>query len=107
MQGARWAVCDGSQTRFWLDCWATKQGPLINLVVHPVPQEFVNATVSAFLNVHEGWNWSAFAYLLPNSILMQIASIMPHNPLLGIDNIYWCYEPNGNFTVRSAYESLC
>ncbi|KAH9783625.1 reverse transcriptase domain-containing protein [Citrus sinensis] len=56
MQGAPWAVCDGSRTRFWLDCWATKQGPLINLAVHPVPQELVNATVSAFLNVHGGWN---------------------------------------------------
>ena len=32
---------------------------------------------------------------------------MPPNPLLGVDKIYWRYEPSGNFTVRSAYESLC
>ena len=106
MQGARWAICDGSRTRIWLDCWATKQGPLINLAVHPVPHESVNATVSEFLNVHGGWNWSAFEHLLPNSILMQIASIMPPSSLLGVDKIYWHYEPSGNFTVRSAYESL-
>ncbi|KAL9419174.1 hypothetical protein AB3S75_037017 [Citrus x aurantiifolia] len=107
MQGARWAVGDGTRARFWLDCWATKQGPLINLAVLPVPHELINATVSDFLNVHGGWNWSAFEHLLPNSILMQIASIMPHNPLLGVDQIFWSYEPSGHFTVRSAYKLLC
>ncbi|KAH9697020.1 reverse transcriptase domain-containing protein [Citrus sinensis] len=75
MLGARWAVCDGARIHFWLDCWAIKQGPLINLAVHPVPQELVNATVSEFINVHGGWNWSAFEHLLPNSILLQIASL--------------------------------
>ena len=106
MQDACWAVGDGTRARFWLDCWATKQGPLINLAVHPVPHELVNATVSDFLNVHGGWNWSVFDHLLPNSILMQIASVMPPNPLLGVDKIFWSYEPSGHFTVRSAYETL-
>ncbi|KAH9786561.1 putative ribonuclease H protein [Citrus sinensis] len=107
MMGARWAVCDGTRTRFWLDCWATKQGPLINLAIHPVPQELVKATVSEFINVHGDWNWSAFEHLFPNSVLLQIASVMPPNHLLGVDKIFCQYEPRGNFTVRSAYEALC
>ena len=72
-----------------------------------MPQELVKATVSEFINGHGDWNWSAFEHLLSNSVLLQIASVMPPNPLLGVDKIFWRYEPRGNFTVRSAYEALC
>ncbi|GAY58401.1 hypothetical protein CUMW_186750 [Citrus unshiu] len=102
MQGARWAVCDGARTRFWLDCWATKQGPLINLAEHPVPQELVNATVRDFNNVHGSWNWPVFEHLLPSCILLQIASVMPPDPRLGVDKIFWRFDPRGNFTVLHA-----
>ncbi|KAL9460480.1 hypothetical protein AB3S75_003642 [Citrus x aurantiifolia] len=50
VQGARWFVCDGGRARFWIDCWATKY-PLINLALHPIPQELINATVSEYTNV--------------------------------------------------------
>ncbi|KAH9722322.1 putative ribonuclease H protein [Citrus sinensis] len=80
MHGARWAVCDGARIRFWLDCWVTKYEPLIHLALQPIPQASLNAT---------------------------IASIMPPAPHLGPDRLYWCYNPRGMFTVRTAYESLC
>lgn len=38
---------------------------------------------------------------------MQITSVIPPNPLLGVDKIYWSFVPSGNFTVCSAYQSLC
>ena len=100
MRGARWVVCDGARTRFWLDCWATKHGPLINLAVHTVPQELVNATVRDFTNVHGSWNWPVFEHLLPSCILLQIASVMPPDPRLGDDKILWRFDPRGSFTVK-------
>lgn len=107
MHGARWSICDGARTRFWIDCWVTKHNPLISLALQPIPHDSINATVSEFTNVHGGWNWSRFEHLLPNFILMQIASVMPHASHLGADKIYWCFDPKGIFTVRSAYDSLC
>lgn len=88
MQGARWAVYDGTRIRFWLDCWVTKQDPLINFALQPIPYEMVHATVSQFINVHGGWNWLSFEHLLPSYILMQITSVMPPASQLGADTIY-------------------
>ncbi|KAH9725573.1 putative ribonuclease H protein [Citrus sinensis] len=107
MHGARWAVCDGARIRFWLDCWVTKYEPLIHLALQPIPQASLNATVSEFTNDYGGWRWASFEFLLPPSVLMQIASIMPPAPHLGPDRLYWSYNPRGLFTVRTAYESLC
>ena len=88
MQRARWAVYDGTRIRFWLDCWVTKQDPLINFALQPIPYEMVHATVSQFINVHGGWNWLSFEHLLPSYILMQITSVMPPASQLGADTIY-------------------
>ncbi|KAL9433044.1 hypothetical protein AB3S75_027955 [Citrus x aurantiifolia] len=107
MHGARWAVCNGARVRFWLDCWVTKYEPLIGLALQPIPQVSLNATVSDFTNEHGGWRCSNFELLLLPFILLQIASIMPPAPHLGPDRLYWCYNPRGLFSVRSAYESLC
>ncbi|KAH9736450.1 putative ribonuclease H protein [Citrus sinensis] len=107
MHGARWSVCDGVRTWFWLDCWVTKQEPLINFALQPISHEIINAIVSEFLNEHGGWNWLRFEHLLPNYILMQIASVMPPASQLGIDKICWSFDPRGVFTVRSTYDSIC
>ncbi|KAH9750393.1 putative ribonuclease H protein [Citrus sinensis] len=107
MHRARWAVCNGARIRFWLDCWVTKYEPLIGFALQPIPQVSLNATVSDFINEHSGWRWLNFELLLPPFILLQIASIMPPAPHLGPDRLYWCFNPRGLFTVRSAYESLC
>lgn len=107
MHGACWSVCDGARIHFWLHCWVTKSNPFISLALQPIPQDFINAIMSEFMNGHGGWNWSRFEHLLLNYTLMQIASIMPPAPYLGDDKIFWGFDPRGLFMVWSAYESLC
>ena len=107
MLGARWSVCDGVRTRFWLDCWVTKHEPLINLALQPISQETINASVREFVTENGCWNWLSFEHLLPNYILLQIASVMPPTSQLGNDKIYWSLDPRGAFTVRSAYDYIC
>ena len=107
MHAARWSVCNGIRTRFWLDCWATKQEPLINFALQSIFHEVVNATVSEFTNEQGSWNWLSFEHLLPNYILMQIASVMPLASHLGTEKIYWSFDPRGVFIVHSAYDSIC
>ena len=80
---------------------------MIGLALQPIPHDSINSTVSEFTNVHVDWNWSRFEHWLPNFILMKIASVMPLVSHLGYDKIYWCFDPKGMFTVRSAYDSFC
>ena len=107
MHGARWSICDGASTRFWLDCWVTKYNPLFSLAIQPISQDIINASVCEFTNENGGWNWSKFEHLLLHYTLMQIASIMPPALHLGADKIFWGFDPRGMFTVQSAYDSLC
>lgn len=107
MHGARWSICDGASTCFWLDCWVTKYIPLFSLAIQPIPQALINASVGDFTDGNGGWNWSKFEFFLPHYTLMQIASIMPPAPHLGADKIFWGFDLRGMFTVRSAYDSLC
>ncbi|KAL9437050.1 hypothetical protein AB3S75_022984 [Citrus x aurantiifolia] len=107
VHGTRWSICDGASTRFWLDCWVTKYNPLFSLAIQPISQDIINAPVCDFTNENGGWNWSKFEHLLSHYTLMQIASIMPPAPHLGVDKIFWGFDPRGMFTVRSAYDSLC
>lgn len=107
MLGARWSVCDEVRTRFWLDCWVTKQEPLINLALQPISQEIIHTSVREFVTENGCWNWLRFEHLLPNYILLQIASVMSSASQLGNDKIYWSLDPRGAFTVRSAYDSNC
>ncbi|KAL9453332.1 hypothetical protein AB3S75_009020 [Citrus x aurantiifolia] len=107
MHGARWSVCNGGRVRFWFDCWVTKHEPLINLAILPIPHERINNPVSEYVTENGGWNWPSFEHLLPNFILMQIASVMPPAPNLGVDKIFWSFDHRGIFTVRSAYDFIC
>lgn len=47
-----------------------------------------------------------FSPLLPNHILLKIASIQLPRPERGNDQIYWLASSKGNFTVRLAYHYL-
>ena len=54
MHGARWSVCNGVRTRLWMDCWVTKQEPLINFAIQPISHEIINASVSEFVTENGG-----------------------------------------------------
>lgn len=106
MQGTRWSVGNGDSVWFWLDCWVTHNDPLISFAFQQPSNESVNATVSDFVTENGDWRWMSFEHLLPGSILMKIASILPPASRLGPDRMYWGLNPKGIFTVRSAYDFL-
>lgn len=65
-----------------------KHEPLIHFALQPIPHEVVNAPVCEFITESDGWNWSKFELLLPSSILVQMATVVPPASHLGADRIY-------------------
>ncbi|KAH9666253.1 reverse transcriptase domain-containing protein [Citrus sinensis] len=57
-------------------------------------------------NVDDSWNWPKFSHILPHHVVMTFASIHPPSACNGVDQVYWAASPQGNFTVKSAYELL-
>ncbi|CAN1128818.1 Putative ribonuclease H protein At1g65750, partial [Linum perenne] len=49
------------------------------------------------------WNVDFLLHVLPYNIAMQVVGMTPPSCTLGKDSIVWGLEPNGAFSVRSAY----
>ena len=62
--------------------------------------------VADFVSTDGSWNWPKFSHLLPHHAVMRIASIHPPSARNGADQVYWAAPSQGNFTVKSAYDSL-
>ncbi|XP_050207419.1 uncharacterized protein LOC126656837 [Mercurialis annua] len=105
-EGTRWALCNGESVRFWLDPWLDESCILCNLVIQPIPSMEINALDSCYVSLDKQWNWNAFAYLLPESVLAKIIRVIPPDPSHGDDFMYWGCSSNGLFSTRSAYKSI-
>ncbi|KAH9724217.1 putative ribonuclease H protein [Citrus sinensis] len=104
--GMRWNIGDGERVRFWWDCWVTTSSPLAEFVTQPIPNTLLSKRVADFVDETGNWNWSLFSHLLPNNILLKIASVHPPTASHGADSFFWGASSNGTFSVKSAYELL-
>ncbi|CAA0834773.1 Unknown protein [Striga hermonthica] len=106
LRGARWAVCDGKTVNFWMDLWLPSSSNLFNASARVVPQEFLDKSVRFFISDGDSWLWHMFSHLIPNAMLLQIASTPPPREELGCDRLYWGPSPTGKSTTKSAYSML-
>ncbi|KAL9451429.1 hypothetical protein AB3S75_013068 [Citrus x aurantiifolia] len=104
--GMRRNIGDGEKVRFWWDCWVTTSNPLADFVTQPIPNTLLSKRVADFVDETGNWNWSLFSHLLPNNILLKIASVHPPKASHEVDSYFWGVSSNGIFSVKSAYELL-
>ncbi|XP_050229329.1 uncharacterized protein LOC126678474 [Mercurialis annua] len=104
--GVRWALCDGTTIRFWLDPWLGENISLIQVAIAQVPLSDLHQTVDSFVKSHGGWWWSKFENLLPNNWLLTIVNIIPPDHSNGKDFMFWGFSNSGQFSTKSAYEFL-
>ncbi|RYR43669.1 hypothetical protein Ahy_A08g040066 [Arachis hypogaea] len=97
---------DGSQIRFWDHHWIPGVGNLSantnqasNSVNYPV-------MLTDFLDVSGQWDARKLQKILPEDIVNKIISISPPSPWKEADCIAWEPSSDGQFSIKSAYQSL-
>lgn len=95
-------VRNGVSTLFWLDRWVDSM-PLQNVVVWPVPHQWLSRSVDSYQVEVSGWNWQELEFLLPHSTLLKLASIAVCSREDAHDLIAWIPSPTKCFTVKSAH----
>ncbi|CAA0837783.1 Unknown protein [Striga hermonthica] len=106
VDGIRWSVRNGQRIHFWTDRWLTNSTILLHEARQPVPEYLLTWTLDRFVDDVGAWRWDLFQPLLPATVLMRIAAILPPSPDLGDDIMYWGWSGDGRFTTKSAYEFL-
>ncbi|BFG14167.1 hypothetical protein CerSpe_004410 [Prunus speciosa] len=100
-RGMRWQVGNGSSIRVWFDKWIPRL-PSFQVLSPPPHDSFRNLRVDALLEADGNWNFRLLHDLFPVGEVEAISSI-PLSFRKPQDRRIWHHEPNGCFTVRSAY----
>ena len=74
--GTTWAIGNGNTARFWVDNWTGLHCRLVQLANTSVPINERTRVMSCYV-LNGNWNRSAFAHLIPNSVMLAIAAIKP------------------------------
>ncbi|CAN1750362.1 Putative ribonuclease H protein At1g65750 [Linum perenne] len=103
LRGSRSGLRDGQNTSFWLGRWLDSGDKLIDFVTSPTELLDLDASVSSFVKESGVWDVDSFRPFLPAESILQITSMLPPARGRGDDTWNWGEEPNGNFSIRSAY----
>ncbi|CAN1788669.1 Putative ribonuclease H protein At1g65750 [Linum perenne] len=100
--GIHWSIRDGRNKHFWTDRWVDSG---VVLADHALDIRRVESSllVSEVCSEPGVWNVDFLLHVLPYNIVMQEVGMTPPSSSLGEDSIVWGLEPNGAFSVRSAY----
>ncbi|CAN1788892.1 Putative ribonuclease H protein At1g65750 [Linum perenne] len=100
--GLHWSIRNGRNTHFWTDRWVDSG---ILLADHALDIRRVESSllVAQVCSDSGAWNVDFLLAVLPYNIVMQVVGMTPPSSTLGDDSLVWGLEPNGVFSVRSAY----
>lgn len=103
--GARWLIGDGRKPRIWRDNWLPEQSNF--KVWSPANNLHPDATVSDLIDEDtNSWKRDLIFNIFNPYEAQQILNI-PISLRLPGDCLTWHWEKDGNYSVRSAYHSLC
>ncbi|WCJ44200.1 RNA-directed DNA polymerase (reverse transcriptase)-related family protein [Euphorbia peplus] len=104
--GLKWAIGDGTTTKFWKDNWVGDLGPLLRLATGPVDPNIINLTVADMMDESGDWCWPRFIHLLPELCIYTLAASLGCRLTSGKDQAFWMGSSSGLFTVKSAYSII-
>ncbi|CAN1144938.1 Putative ribonuclease H protein At1g65750, partial [Linum perenne] len=90
------------KTKFWTDRWLDSGTLLIDVATN-IQGVDVALTVADFVTPHGNWDLSKLYSCLPSDAGLQVMGMTPPCDSLGEDSAAWGLEPNGRFTIKSAY----
>ncbi|XP_021826059.1 uncharacterized protein LOC110766949 [Prunus avium] len=103
-KGLKWRVGSGENVRFWTDNWLSC-GPLQQHALFDLAEDMLQLNVSDFLD-NGTWELNCLRECLPDNIIQIILSTHAGFPGSGVDKNIWRLTPNGDFSVKSAYNTF-
>ncbi|CAI0547898.1 unnamed protein product [Linum tenue] len=97
-----WSIRDGRDTSFWNQPWLDCGVLLSDHLLQDINEEESSTNVAEWVTEEDEWRWGRLKELLPDDILMLIASKITPNPELE-DKMIWGLEKDGRFRLKSAY----
>lgn len=98
-------VNDGLHTKFWLDSWLPC-GPLIGFVTRDLSLAEIDLPVACFCDDYGNWDLDSRTDSLPMQVIQKTAPYSIDPSSTENDKCLWTLTSSGEFTVKSAYESL-
>ncbi|CAN0870549.1 Putative ribonuclease H protein At1g65750 [Linum grandiflorum] len=100
--GSRWSIRDGKETKFWTDSWLDSG---IVLAAHARVSALISddILVADICDDAGKWNVSFLNENLSANVVEQVLGMTPPSAELGNDKLVWGLEPNGMFSIKSAY----
>ena len=105
-EGLAWNIGDGKCVSFWKDKWIPNFGSLENYASGTLSAEELNKNVANYTSNRGDWNWHMLNNLLLEYICKWMATIIPPHPHSGKNVVRWPLLKDGEFSVKSAYDSL-
>ncbi|CAN1153952.1 Putative ribonuclease H protein At1g65750 [Linum perenne] len=102
VNGMRWCIKDGQNTRFWTDRWVDS-GIILSDHALDIRRVDNSLLVSQVCSEPGVWDFDFLVSVLPFNVAMQVVGMSTPNNNLGKDGLAWGLEPDGAFSVRSAY----
>ncbi|KAL8143698.1 hypothetical protein V2J09_016730 [Rumex salicifolius] len=99
MEHGQWA------SNFWPDSWAINS-LLLSVAISSVNEASISAKVRDLWDEDLGWKWTELRGLLPNFVLLGIASITLLKVREGVDVIAWKNEASGRFSSKAAFKMI-
>lgn len=96
----KWNVHNGRSVAFWRDKWLERQPPC-ELQLGSFNEEELGKSLNQYWDHQAGWRWGSFAYHLPATSLIKMASLRLEDDTLNKDRFVWGGE---HFSVRAAYK---
>ncbi|CAA7037248.1 unnamed protein product [Microthlaspi erraticum] len=104
-QGLGWVAGDGNSIKFWTDRWLSDT-PLINTNVIALPEAMKELTARQLWGDDTEWRWDQITPFVSEDTRLRLLSVVLNTIAGNKDTLSWTASPNGEFTVRSAYELL-
>ena len=102
-QGLGWNIGDGKTIKVWSGKWFSAS-TLRSLIEGPLLPEEDQLLLSDLFDSNGNWNFNNISFHLPPSITDLLKAIpRPHHSKQA-DNLIWRNSPDGEFSLKSAYE---
>ncbi|CAN1824281.1 Putative ribonuclease H protein At1g65750 [Linum perenne] len=104
LRGSRTAVRNGLNTNFWSSIWVDGGKCLLEFASQNQSLLDLTEVVAAYVDAEGNWDIGKLRQCLNHDGINAVVGMSPPKPSRGEDEWAWGSEPNGRFSIKSAYD---